>query len=80
MVYKLFKHSSSDLNLNLLLLVAKLTSWFAMKHSQFLAGPGPIFHLSFLSPDMDMFSKFSSFLLTFLYYFAIASLVKAESA
>ena len=47
---RIIKHSSSDLNLNVLLLMAKLVLWFVMKHSLFSAGPGPIFHSSsFLS-------------------------------
>ena len=78
-VYKVFKHSSSDLNLTLLLLVAKFTSSFVMKHSHFLARPGPVFHLSFLLPDMDMFSKFFNSSLKTLYSFAICSLANAAS-
>ena len=79
MVYELFKHSCSNLNLHLLLLVAKFTSWFAMKHSHFLARPGPVFHLPASLLGMDMFSKFLSSLSTFLHRAFNFSLENAAS-
>ena len=80
MVYKVFKHSSSDLNLNLLLLVATFTLWFTIKHSHFLVRPGPVFHLSFLSPETEMFLNFFSSLLTYLHSLDRCSLENAASA
>ena len=80
MVYEVFKHSSSDLNLNLVFLVDKFTSWFPMKHLHFLARPGPVFHLSASSADTDMFLKFFNSLSTLLHCAFNFSLANSASA
>ena len=81
MVCELFKHSSSDINLNLLLLTANLVSSSFTRHSLFLAGPEPIFHSSsFSSPETDMVSKLASSSSTSLFFLFSASLAKAASA
>ena len=59
MVNELFKHSSSELNLNLLFLVVKSLLIVFVTFLLDLTLPGPIFH-SFPSSETEISSKFFS--------------------
>ena len=75
----MFKHSSSDINLNLLLVVAKFILWFTVKHSYFLAWPGPVFHSLLPSSETDMFSEYFSSSSALLHYNFSCSLANCTS-